>query len=525
MLKDPLGKFASYKQNSQRLERRWQELCERYLPLTLKDSIWRYQHAYDSHQPTQGWKLHISATVLNACQALERIAPFLTARSIHFKAPRSLNELVKINSGLFYGYSQVGKIITVYPRTPEEAVSLARELHKMTRRMAAPPVPFDLRYSATSNVYYRYGGFQHLEMENANGQRSLAIKDINGNLIPDERVSEKAMPDWVSDPFEGQRPRSKTSKAQNPLGISFRVFRALVQRGKGGVYQAVDVRSSPPRLCLLKEGRKNGELSWDGRDGAWRVRHEERVISTLLASGVDAPRIYSSFELDGNYYLVTEFINGESLQNLLFKFQRRMPLSRVLRYGIQLSNIFRHIHAAGWVWRDCKPVNILVTPEGKLRPLDFEGACPANQPDPMFWGTPGFTPPDWRESNAQTCIHDDLYALGSMLYLLLTGRVPEATTPLPIKKLRRHVPTKVQELVMRLLSGSPELRPSAEMTGRELKAALSFSESGKPSRRQVSVQQVNQRDTFRQRNRRGVEQSARRRRPNAPVIPMAVTEG
>lgn len=524
MPKDPLPNFSLYKTRAQRLEQRWQKLCKRYLPLTTQDSIWRY-HRISHQELTQGWKLHISATVLNACQVLERVAPFLIAHSVHFKAPRSLNELIRINSGLFYGYSQIGKIITVYPRTPEDAVSLARELHKMTRRMVAPSVPFDLRYSAASNVYYRFGGFRHLEIEDAEGQRTLAIEDIEGNLVPDERLSEKAKPDWVSDPFEGQRPRSKSRKAPHPLAKSFRAFRALVQRGKGGVYQAVDLRTHPPRLCLLKEGRKNGELTWDGRDGVWRVRNEERVLSMLLASGVDAPRIYSSFESEGNYYLVTEFIKGESLQNLLFKLQRRMSLSRVLRYGIQFADIFRQIHAAGWVWRDCKPVNILVTPEGRLRPLDFEGACPVNQPDPMFWGTPGFTPPDWRDFNPQTCLQDDLYALGSMLYLLLTGRVPEVIEPLPIEKLRQNVPSNVRELVMRLLSRSPALRPSAETVGRELKAALSFYESENTARRQATIRQTNRRNIFRRRNRKGVEQNARRRRPNALMIPMAATEG
>src|SRR5215210_1942189 len=135
MPRDPI---PGYKRTAQRLEQRWQELCERYLPLSAKDSIWRYHRAYSPQEPTQGWKLHVSATVLNACKVLERVAPFLIARSVNFKAPRSLAELMKINSGLYYGYSQIGKFITVYTRTPAEAVSLARALHQMTRRMAAP---------------------------------------------------------------------------------------------------------------------------------------------------------------------------------------------------------------------------------------------------------------------------------------------------------------------------------------------------------------------------------------------------
>jgi serine/threonine protein kinase len=149
-----------------------------------------------------------------------------------------------------------------------------------------------------------------------------------------------------------------------------------------------------------------------------------------------------------------------------------MQISRVLQCGIQLCKIFLQIHAAGWVWRDCKPVNILVTPAGELRPLDFEGACPIDQPDPMFWGTPGFTPPQRRKFSSHVGAHEDLYALGSMLYLLLTGRIPETTDPIPIAKLRRNVPQAIQEIVLRLLGHDPKRRPTTETVYQELKSAL-----------------------------------------------------
>lgn len=489
MHQEPKRTFAAYNSRALRLEVKWQELCERYLPLAPQNSIWRYRYDSAPDEPTQGWKLHISATILNAARMLEGVAPFLTSCRVQFKAPRSLGEVAKLNSGLFYGYSQVGKIITVYTRTPDEAVSLARRLHALTRRTHGPSVPFDLRYGEASNIYYRFGAFRHFEVERPDGRRVLAMHDRDGNLTPDVRASESAKPDWVSDPFESQRPRAGKAKTWSTQPRPFHVLRALVQRGKGGVYQAVDLSASPPRLCLLKEGRKNGETNWDGRDGVWRVRNEERVITTLLSHGVDAPRIYSSFELGGNYYLVTEFIDGESLHNLLLRRARRMSVARVLRYGIQISDIFSRVHAAGWVWRDCKPVNLLVTPGGRLRPIDFEGACPADEPDPMFWGTPGFSPPDSHAPRQRTCVQDDLYALGAMLYLLLTGRVPGTAGPPAIGKLRSNVPAMLRELIMRLLSINAEDRPSAESVGRELRAALSACEDRHPATRQTLTRQ------------------------------------
>src|SRR5207237_1404809 len=89
------------------LSKRWRELCSRYLPLAADNSIWRFSRAASPAAPEQGWKLHISATVLTACTVLEKIAPVLHCHDIHFKAPASLQEIHKINSGLYYGYSQV----------------------------------------------------------------------------------------------------------------------------------------------------------------------------------------------------------------------------------------------------------------------------------------------------------------------------------------------------------------------------------------------------------------------------------
>jgi serine/threonine protein kinase len=395
-------------------------------------------------------------------RVLQKVAPVLVDHGVQFKAPSSLKYVMTLNAGLDGAYSQVGKIITVYPETPEEAVQLARRLHKLTLRMAAPEVPFDLRYSPSSNVYYRFGAFLPLEIEHANGSRTLAVRGPNGELVPDRR--EKAEPDWVTNPFTGRHRRGAAVRPQKSLVTSYAVFRALAQRGKGGVYQAVDLTLKLPRLCLIKEGRKHGELNWDGRDGRWRIRNEEHVLSELMSHGVNVPRVYSSFESEGNAYLVMEFIDGETLQSLLSRLRRRMPISRVLEYGIQLAGFISGMHAAGWVWRDCKPMNIIITRSGSLQPFDFEGASRIDRPDPMLWGTPGFIPPEWKAAEKQTGRADDLYALGAMLYLLATGRLPSATDPIAAEKQRRNIPGELCKLILRLLNPDPRRRPSAKTT-------------------------------------------------------------
>ncbi|HEX5708089.1 MAG TPA: lipopolysaccharide kinase InaA family protein [Pyrinomonadaceae bacterium] len=459
---------AVYKSHSAR----WERLCRTYLPYKAKDSIWRYSREESPDDPEQGWKLHVSATVLGACHIMERTGPLLRRRQVLYKAPASLDELDKLNSGLYYGYSQVGKFLTIYPRTDEEAVLLARALHLITRHTPGPAVPFDLRYRPDGCVYYRYGAFKAMEIDGPDGSRIFAMRDPGGRLVPDPRDS-NAKPVWAVDPFPPQRAARAHKPSPSPLKTTYKAFRALSQRGKGGVYQALDLSGGEPRLCVLKEGRRDGEVGWDGRDGFWRVRHEARVLDALDKAGAGVPRVYASFEADGNFYLAAEHVEGVNLENWLGRKRRRLALARSLRYSVELATVLARVHAAGWVWRDCKPRNIILTPRGRLRPLDFEGACMVSRPDPVPWGTPCYIPPEWgAKFTGRSRLPEDLYALGSIIYLLLTGCPPEAAPTLTLEKLRRNVPTAARRVVAELLDADPRRRPHAHTVARRLTAVL-----------------------------------------------------
>ncbi|MBA3711709.1 MAG: hypothetical protein H0W76_04565 [Pyrinomonadaceae bacterium] len=350
---------------------------------------------------------------------------------------------------------------------------LARELHRLTRRMNAPAVPFDLKYRADGCVYYRYGAFKGFEVEGDKGERTYAIRDPEGNLVPDMRNS-AATPEWATDPFLPARPREASVQAVTPLRMTFKAFRALAQRGRGGVYQALDLSVMPPRLCILKEGRKDGEVSWDGRDGFWRVKHEQRVLRELRDVGINVPNVYSSFRAEKNFYLAVEFIEGESLEKWLVRKRRRLSLAAALRRGVELARIVSHIHAAGWVWRDCKPGNVVITKGGELRPLDFEGACPVDRPDPLPWGTPCYTSPEVADAfRGQSRLPEDLYALGAVVYLLIAGRPPDDSNPLPLEEVRRNIPRGACRVVADLLDHDPCRRPGALVAAQRLEESLS----------------------------------------------------
>jgi serine/threonine protein kinase len=136
-------------------------------------------------------------------------------------------------------------------------------------------------------------------------------------------------------------------------------------------------------------------------------------------------------------------------------------VAAALRRGAELARLVARIHAAGWVWRDCKPGNVVITRGGEMRPLDFEGACPADSPDALPWGTLAFLAPEAGAAfRGQPRLPEDLYALGAVIYLLLAGRTPDASAP-PVEKVRGNVPRGAAQVIAELLSPDPGLRPAA----------------------------------------------------------------
>ncbi len=115
----------------------------------------------------------------------------------------------------------------------------------------------------------------------------------------------------------------------------------------------------------------------------------------------------------------------------------------------------------------------MVTKNDILRPLDFEGAWPVDSRLQSRWSTKGFTAPAPGNPDVEhTGRNDDLYALGAVIYLLLTGQVPDQATRAPIEKLRSRVPRDVLRIVGKLLDDDPMERPRASDVRVKLMGAL-----------------------------------------------------
>jgi hypothetical protein len=365
----------------------------------------------------------VSATLLSASEVFSRVHPILVRYDALFKVPARLEMLAQLNSGVSQ-FSQVGKFLTIYPRSLAETAGLAHELHLATRGLTGPEIPFDARFRKKSLVFYRYGSFRKSGKALA---RSGTVFDLAGRPHPDRRAPGHSVPRWLDDPFKRPRARSKQPRGPGPIGGDFLPFKVITQRGKGGVYEAIDLSVSPARLVIIKEGRRQGETAWDGEDGYARVQRESRVLRTLRAAGVPVPEVFHEFSQHGNRYLVLEKVAGRPLLPLNRAKPAKISWRRAQRILEQLGACLSRIHKAGWVWRDCKPSHIFLY-RGKMRLIDFEGACRICEKRVLSWGSLNYTPPvSHKRLYRSRGVMEDDYALGVIAFQLATGRFPPSS--------------------------------------------------------------------------------------------------
>jgi hypothetical protein len=383
--------------------------------------MWRYSRRFRPSDPAQGWKIHVSATPLSAGTVYSRVHPLLASRGLLFKVPASLDRLVQLNAGIG-AFSQIGKFLTIYPRCVADAVDLAQQLHAVTRGLSGPKIPFDARYRRNSLVYYRFGSFGRM----GNG----TIFDHSHRPHKDRRKPGCAVPRWLDDPFKpSNNGEGKPGwlKSRGPIGCDYIAFRATSQRGKGGVYEAVDLTVSPARVVILKEGRRHGETAWDGQDGYDQVTHEGKVLRSLERASIPVPRVHREFTQDRNHYLVLEKIAGHRLLAEHRTQPTRISWRRAEIILSRLGELLSRLHATGWVWRDCKPWHIFLQGD-EMRLIDFEGACRIPETEVLSWSSLNYTPaPCQKRFSRRAGTLEDDYALGVIVFQFLSGEFPAAS--------------------------------------------------------------------------------------------------
>jgi serine/threonine protein kinase len=182
------------------------------------------------------------------------------------------------------------------------------------------------------------------------------------------------------------------------------------------------------------------------------------------------------------YFYVMEFVDGEDLDRLVLK-NGPLPVHRACDYVRQAALGLQHAHEQGFVHRDIKPGNLLVTADGTTVKLLDLGLARMRRPGPdgrsqtavtqigIFIGTPDFVAPEQAVNSRDVDIRADLYSLGCTFYYLLTGQAPFAGLsvmdkllkhktehPVRVESTRADVPRKVSAILRKLMAKRPEDR-------------------------------------------------------------------
>jgi serine/threonine-protein kinase len=234
-----------------------------------------------------------------------------------------------------------------------------------------------------------------------------------------------------------------------------------------------------------------------GRDSTLRKRFLREAQLAARLSHPNIVRIYDVGETDDGLFIVMEYVAGRTLADV-----GKLPANEAVPPAMQACAGLQHAHDAGLVHRDVKPANLLVGDDDVLKIADF-GIARATEATRLtelgtVLGTAAYLSPE-QAAGEEVTAAADLYALGAVLYELLTGRTPlefgslsevaakhRQALIVPVRDLEPSVPEPLEATVMRCLARDPRFRPrSAAELSQELAGSIDVPAATLPTMRIV----------------------------------------
>ncbi|RYE92443.1 MAG: serine/threonine protein kinase, partial [Myxococcales bacterium] len=298
----------------------------------------------------------------------------------------------------------------------------------------------------------------------AQARLTLGVEDKSRN----KELATNAAPSRTSD-------RVQQDLAEGLLpGTRYRVVRKIGEGSGGVVHEGVhlDLGRKVALKVLTPERAARPDAAARFRREAWalsRVAHRNTV--KLYDFGVAT---------DGRLYFAMEYLEGETLERMMSR-EKALSLGDALRISRETSLALEAAHAVGLVHRDIKPDNLFLSSDGTVKVLDFGVVCAPGDgtgegdgvtPSLALFGTPEYMAPEQIDGSAIDG-RADLYALGSVLYEMVTGRLPYvAPTNVALLDLKRKVdpeapseraparrlPRELDALVLRAMARLPAER-------------------------------------------------------------------
>ncbi|MFB7087253.1 protein kinase [Streptomyces sp. NPDC056296] len=262
-----------------------------------------------------------------------------------------------------------------------------------------------------------------------------------------------------------------------PIGDRYELRRLIGQGSMGQVWQANDKQlKRPVAVKVINPERLTGPV--DGltaEDMAARFRREAELGARF--SHPNIPVLFDAHVLGSpkDLFMVWELVLGKDLEKIIKG--GRLPIARALSIARQIADVLQCIHADPVIHRDLKPANIMLTDTWRVKVLDFGVAAVFGTANPrltqvgQLLGTVNYMAPEQFGGTIDPKV--DLYALGCVLYEMLTGEPPftgayavvmdehRKRPPTPVQILRPDIPEGVAALVMALLAKETGGRPAS----------------------------------------------------------------
>ncbi len=247
----------------------------------------------------------------------------------------------------------------------------------------------------------------------------------------------------------------------------YRIGKQLGRGGMGSVYEAAHERTGEKVAVKLIAQHIADEPRFRRR-----FDDEVKTLQRLRHKGI--VRLIGFGEEDGHLFYSMELVEGESLQ-MRIRRDKKLDWRVVIDIAIQVCSALKHAHDIGVIHRDLKPANLILTNDDTVKLVDFGivkvfGNSEHTAPGAVL-GTADYMPPEQATGTAATQ-RTDLYALGCVMYAMLTGRPPftgksvtevieslKRDRPVPLDLINPELPEALVELVHQLLEKDPADRP------------------------------------------------------------------
>ncbi|GAA4666490.1 class III lanthionine synthetase LanKC [Streptomyces chumphonensis] len=416
------------------------------------------------HGAEDGWKVHVSARPDRLVPVLDTVARVCFAHAVHFKhlSGRSFHHWTHAKQA---SRVQNGKFVAAYPPDAPAARRLMEHLSAELEGEEGPYILTDRRFGTSRTVHYRYGAFVPRRRVRPDGTTRYLVRDGHGALVEDRRALGFFLPDGLTDPFRPTGPR-RAARARRPEGSArtdqpptfggFAFEEAIRFSNAGGTYRGRDVATG--RAVFIKEARAHCGVATDGTTAPQALDTEWETLCRLHrdAPGL-APRPIERFRVWEHDFLVTELIDGRPLSHWM---SGTSPLLRVTatradvlayyerceRIVAAIEGALTDLHAAGYLFVDVSPGNVLIDRDDRVRLVDFEAARPVGSAFTPL-GTPGYSPPPALRGDDPTVY--DTYGLCALTHLLLG----------PLQQVARRNPDALTHQHAELARSAPVPRP------------------------------------------------------------------